>query len=166
MRPISPAAIPVGPSTASGVNGSRRLADLLQTVQVLGERPDVDQVLLEEHVGDRQQQQRVRAGADEVVLVGLLGGAGAARIDDHDLAPPLTDPAQPAAHVGRRHQAAVGGQRVGAEDDQVLGAVYVGDRDAEGAAEHVGAETCLGIWSTVVAVKMLRVPSALNSTRP
>ena len=27
-------------------------------------------------------------------------------------------------------------------------------------------ETCLGIWSTVVAVKMLRVPSALNRTRP
>ena len=25
---------------------------------------------------------------------------------------------------------------------------------------------CLGAWSTVLALKMLRVPSALNSTRP
>ena len=28
------------------------------------------------------------------------------------------------------------------------------------------ADTCLGIWSTVLAEKMLRVPSAFRKTRP
>ena len=37
--------------------------------------------------------------------------------------------AQPAAHVGRGHQAAVRRERVGAEHQQVVGAVDVGDRD-------------------------------------
>ena len=48
------------------------------------------------------------------MLVGVLGRARAARVDDDDLAAALADRAQPAADVGRRHQRAVGGQRVGA----------------------------------------------------
>ena len=35
-----------------------------------------------------------------------------------------------------------------------------------GAPNISPADTCLGIWSTVVAEKMLRVPSAFSSTRP
>ena len=106
--------------------------------------PGVDQALREEDVDHREQQQRVGAGADEVVLVGLLGGAGAPRVDHDDLAAALANRPQPPAHVGRRHQAAVGVQRVGAEDQQVLGAVDVGDGNAERGAEHVPGRDLLG----------------------
>ena len=55
----------------------------------------------------------------------------APRVDDDDPAAALADRAQPPAHVGRGHQAAVRDERVGAEDQQVVGAVDVGHRDAE-----------------------------------
>ena len=55
-------------------------------------------------------------------------GAAAARIDHDQLAAAGPERAQPAADVGRGHQAAVGGERVGAEHQQVVGPVYVGDR--------------------------------------
>ena len=136
MRRISSASIPQTGATASGVNGAARPATSLGAVGVLGEPARVGEALGEQHVGDREQQERVGARADEVVLGGLLRGAAAARVDDDDLAAALADRADPAAHVGRGQQRAVGDQRVGAEDQQVVGAVDVGDRDAEPAAEH------------------------------
>jgi hypothetical protein len=86
-----------------------------------------------------------RAGADEVVLVGLARGARAPRVDDDDLAAARANRAQAPAHVGRREQAAVGGERVGAEDEQVLGAVDVGHRDGGAAAEHERRGHLLGV---------------------
>jgi len=96
-------------------------------------------------VQQRVEQQRVGAGADEVVLVGLTRGARAARVDHHDLAAAGADRAQAPAHVGRREQAAVGGQRVGAEDQQVVGAVDVGHGDGGAAAEHQRRGHLLGV---------------------
>ena len=115
---------------------SRQRLDLVAAVGELGEPAGRRQVLGDQHVGDREQQMRVGAGADEVVLGGLLGRPAAARVDDHDLAVALADRADPPAHVRRGQQRAVRDQRVGAEDQQVVGAVDVGDRDAEPAAEH------------------------------
>ena len=85
------------------------------------------------------------------MLGGLLRRARHARIDDDDLAAALADPADAAARVGRRKQRAVGDEWVGAEDQEVIGPVEVGHRDAQRAAEHEAAETCFGIWSTVEA---------------
>ena len=134
---------------------------------MLGERARVDEALVEEHVDEREQQVRVGAGPDEVVLVGDLGRAAAARVDHDDAAAALPDRAQPAAHVGRGQQAAVGGERVRAEHQQVVGAVDVRDRDAEVSVPNISpAETCFGIWSTVLAEKMLRVPSAFSEHAP
>ena len=81
---------------------AHQLADLGEALAVLGERPRIHERLLHERAGDRGQQQRVAAGADEVVLVGLLGGAGAARVHDHDLPAALADAAQAPAHVRAR----------------------------------------------------------------
>ena len=111
---------------------------------MVGQAARVDQVLLDQRAGHRGQQQRVGAGADEVVLVGLLGGARAARVDDHDLAAALADAPQPAAHVGRGQQAAVRHERVGAEDQQVVGAVHVGHRHRQHRAEHQPGADLLG----------------------
>ena len=109
------------------------------------ERARIGELLVEERVGERDEQQRVGAGADEVVLVGLARRARAPRIDDDDLPAARADRAQPPAHVGGREQAAVGGQRVGAEDQQVVGAVEVGHRDGGPAAEHERRGHLLGV---------------------
>ena len=130
--------------------------------------PGVGEALGEQHVDDREQQQRVGPRADEVVLVGLARGARAPRVDDDDLAAARADGAQAAAHVGRGHQAAVGGQRVGAEDQQVVGAVEVGHRRPSAPLPNISAAAiCLGIWSTVLALsRCCACRSALSSTRP
>ena len=73
-------------------------------------------------------------------------------------------PPQAAAHVGRGQQAAVRGERVGAEDQQVVGAVEVGHRDAIRPARTSGRPR--PAWASgrrVLALKMLLVPSALSS---
>ena len=83
-------------------------------------------------------------GPDEEVLVGVLRGAAAARVDDDHLAAAVADAAQPTGHVGRRQQAAVRRERVGAQHQQVVGAVDVGHRHAEGRAEHQPGGHLLG----------------------
>jgi hypothetical protein len=80
-----------------------------------------------------------------VVLVGHPRGTRAPRIDDDDLAAAGADRAQAAAHVGRGEQAAVGGQRVGAEDQQVVGAVDVRHRDRRAVAEEQRRGHLLGV---------------------
>ena len=107
---------------------AHQLADLVEALAVLRQRPRVHQRLLDERAGHGGEQQRVAAGPDEVVLVGLVGGAGAARVHHHDLAAALADAAQPAAHVGRGEQAAVRHERVRAEHQQVVAAVQVRHR--------------------------------------
>ena len=60
--------------------------------------------------------------------------------------------AQPPAHVGRGQQAAVRDERVGAQDQQVVGAVDVRAPAPTAACPNISPElTCLGIWSTVEA---------------
>jgi hypothetical protein len=95
-------------------------------------------------VRQAEQQQRVGAGTDEVVLVGVLRGAAAARVDHDDLAAALADPPEPAAHVWRGHQAAVRRERVGPQHQQVVGAVHVRHRHREPGAEHQPRRDLLG----------------------
>jgi hypothetical protein len=79
-----------------------------------------------------------------VVLAGALGGLAAARVDGDDLAAAALDLLEPPLHVRRGHQAAVGDQRVAAQDEQVLRAIDVRDRDGQAAAEHEGGAHHLG----------------------
>jgi hypothetical protein len=95
--------------------------------QVLAEPPRPYQVLLEQHVDQRQQHQDIRAWTDKDVL-GDGGGLTAPRIDDHHAASPLAQRLEPPAHVRRRHQAAVGHQRVRADADEQAGAIDVRHR--------------------------------------
>ena len=61
----------------------------------------------------------VCAGPDEVVLVGLLGGARTARVDHDQLPAPRAQRTQAPAHVGSGHQTAVRDERVRAEHQEV-----------------------------------------------
>jgi len=119
-------------------------AHLVHPADVRREAAEVDQVLVEQRVRHGGEQEGVAAGTDEEMLVGVLGRLGAARVDDHHLAAPFADGAQPSRHVRRGHQRAVAGVGVGAEDDQVVGTVEVGHGQVRAGAEHQRAAHLLG----------------------
>ncbi len=85
----------------------------------------------------REQQVRVTAREDRHVLGGQPCGLGAAGVDHHDATAALADRRDPAARVGHRGDRAVGDRRVGAEHEQVVGAVDVGHRQQRVVAEHL-----------------------------
>ena len=87
----------------------------------------------------RVQPGRVGAGVDGQVLVGDGGGFGAAGVHHHQPAAAGLERLEAGAHIGHRHQAAVGGQRVGAQDQHETGAVDFGDGDGQ-----LVAIECLG----------------------
>ena len=62
--------------------------------------------------------------------LGAIGGAGAAGIDDDDLAAAPLDGVDLAHDVGAREQRALRRVRVRAHDDEQVGAPDVGDGDA------------------------------------
>ena len=64
------------------------------------EAAQADELLVEQGVRDRGEQQRVRPRSDEVVLVGLARRSRPHRVDDDHLAVARPDRAQPASHVG------------------------------------------------------------------
>ncbi len=83
--------------TASGVNGARAGGELLEAVEVGDELAGRCEILGQQYVHDPGEQERVASGADEVVLVGELGGAGcgAGRRPRCDLAAAILDRPQP-----------------------------------------------------------------------
>ena len=135
---IAAASMPVrGRRDSGGKSAPAARGSCVESRRVrLRARPGAAQALGEEHVQQREQQQRVRARADEVVSVGDLGRLGAARVDHHEPAAARAQRLEARADVGRRHQAAVRRDRVGAEEQQELRAVDVGDGQQELVAEH------------------------------
>ena len=89
-----------------------------------------------DHVQHRHQQCGVGAGPDEVMLGRNLGGLGAAWIDHYHFATARLDRFQSFRHIGHRHHAAVGSDRIATENQEVIGVVDIGDRDQELMAEH------------------------------
>ncbi len=51
---------------------------------MLGQPSEIDEVLVEQHVHDGEQQRRIGAGPRRDVAVGQFGGAGAGRVDDDE----------------------------------------------------------------------------------
>ena len=104
---------------------------------------EVDELLLEEHVDQGEQEEGVGAGTDRQVAIRHPRGLAPARVDHHEPPAPLPELAQASAHVGSGHEAAVALQRVGAEHQQVPGAVEVRDREGGHRAEHQAARDVL-----------------------
>ena len=103
----------------------------------LGQAARTGQTLAQYGLEQRQQQQHVAAGPDEMVGVGLGRGFGAARVDQNDLAATCADVSQSSGHAGCGHQAAVRGHRIRAQNEEEVGAVDVRNRQQEVVAEHV-----------------------------
>ena len=95
------------------------------------------ETLSEDHVDHRQQEQGVGTGPDEQVLVGHRRRFGAAWIDDHDAPAAGAQIVEPLAHVGRRHDAAVGDQRVGADAEKEIRPVEIRYGHHQAVTEHV-----------------------------
>ena len=129
-RRMVAASMPVAASTASAVNGANSGTHIVEAGEVRRHvRTRIGETFVEQRVGDRGQQQRVRAGTDRQPLVGLLGRAATPRIDDHEPAAPRLHRLDTTREVGGRAQASVRRVRVGAEHDEEVGAVEVGHRD-------------------------------------
>ena len=110
---------------------ARQPRDLVEPVDVPVGVAELHEPFGDERVHEPEQEVRVGARADEEVLVRLLRGLRAARVDDDEPAAARADRAQPSGDVGHRHEAAVRRERVRAEDQQVVGAVEVGDRNGQ-----------------------------------
>jgi hypothetical protein len=94
--------------------------------------------LLEEHVQDRREQQRIRARPDEQVLVGEPRGLGPARVHDRESSTAGAELPDPTGKAGRRHHRALRDGGVAAEDQDEAGAVEVGHRLQQLVAVHPG----------------------------
>ena len=143
-RRMSAAAMPQAPSTASGVNGAQASIDDVEPRHEVVGRAERHEALLDDHLHHRHEEVGVGPGAHRHPLGGRLGGAGPAGVDDDELPAPLDELLEPAGPVRRGGQAAVRRERVGAEHEQVVGPVDVGDRHVERAAEHQGGGDLLG----------------------
>ncbi|GAA3506479.1 hypothetical protein GCM10019016_135940 [Streptomyces prasinosporus] len=127
-----------------GGEAVQRRRECVEPLEVGRQVSRVDESLVEQDVRHRREQQGVGAGADGDVPVGEAGGAGAARVDDGEGAAAGLQRPEPAREVRGGAQAAVGLQGVGADQQQVVGAVQVGHRDRVRVAEEQSAGDVLG----------------------
>ena len=100
----------------------------VQAIGKIRQVPGVRQVLREQGIEDRQQEQGVAARGDVVMFTGQLGGLGEARVDHHQLAAPAGELLDPLAHIRHRPQTAVGGDGIGPQHQEIVGAVDIRDR--------------------------------------
>ena len=80
------------------------VAEPVDALDQIGDRSEIDQVVGEEHVHDREQERRVGAGRDGQPLARAVCCAGAARIDHDDLATARLYRVDLAHEIGARQQ--------------------------------------------------------------
>ena len=154
--PFSPVLVPTRPYTAArrvrarsrasdahgvGVDagarlggfGAERPGQLFQpdaAVGLAGQPGAVGEVLAEQHMQQRQQQVGVAVGNDAQPFE-LRGGLGLARIDDQHPAAAFDDVVHAVLDPRHGEHAAVGDDRVRADDDEQVGAQHVGHRQRQ-----------------------------------
>jgi hypothetical protein len=113
--------------------GAKRHGQLLEpdrTLGLAGQPGPVDQVLAEQHVQQGQQQEGVAVGNDTQPLE-LGGGLGLARIDHQHPAAALDDVVHAVLDSRHGEHAAVGHDRVRADDHEQVGAKHIGHRQRQ-----------------------------------
>ena len=106
-----------------------------------------------------------------MVAVGQRGGLGASRVHHHQPAAALPQLLEAPLEARRGHHAAVRDDRVGAEDQQVVGAIDVGHRQQQLVAEHQGRRNVVRQLidrgrRVAVAVRRLRIRAGPKSIEP
>ena len=145
--------------------GQHGAAQLLQTVDMLGQPPKADQPLVEQRMHQAQQQKDITAGLDRQMLIGLRCGLGAARIDDDDAAAALAHRTRFAAVIGHGPEAAVADQRIGAKHQEQIAALDVGHRNRQPMAEHQPGAELLGHLVECRGRKQIARSQSLGQTR-
>ncbi len=131
-------------STDSGVNAAHTSRTVSTPLHLLLERAERREPLGEEHVAHREEERGVGAGQDRHPLVGVVGGAGAPRVDDDDLATARADAVELTEDVGAREERTARRLGVAAHADEVVGALDVGRRDLPHVPVHQDARDVLG----------------------
>ena len=134
-------------------------------LDVVGERAGVGELLLDEDLGERGEQQGVGAGPDGGMPVGEPRGAGAARVDDGEGAAALARSALSLpGKSGAVHRLPLDSSGLAPIRSRWSVRSRSGTGMAWASPKSSPLETCLGIWSRVLAVKTLRVPSVDSSS--
>ena len=157
-RRIVAASMPVASAARSGVNAATSVAQPVDVVRVRRQELAVLEPFLEDRPHHREEQERVAAGADEVMLLRDLRGLGPPRIDHHDLAAALADRLQARLRVDQVHQRALGDERIRADDEQELRAIDVGHGLPEARAVEEARRQEVG--QVVLRAGTVRVPRA------
>ena len=129
------AGTPVYDATRSGVKPATAAVDQVDSVDYLRERARGGEPFARRGHGRCLRAERHRCRADRHVQVGVRGRSRSPRIDDDDAPTTPPDRLEPARPVGGRCEAAVRLERIGAEEQQQVRAVDVGDRDHERVTE-------------------------------
>ena len=103
--------------------------------------------LLKQRVQNRGQQKHVSSGANEMVFGCQLGRLRATGVDQDDFAASTSDRFQSVLYIGSRHQAAVGGRGIGAQNQHVFGVVDVRDWNQQSVSEHLAGRKMM--WKLV-----------------
>ena len=99
-------------------------------------QPTENESSLGKLVQDGEQEQSIGAGPDEEMLVGQGRRLGPSRVDHDQLATALSQLLVATFDPGSGHDAAIGRQRVGSDDDHELGALQIRDGKEQLVAEH------------------------------
>src|SRR5579883_979328 len=113
-----------------------QFAYLFKTGDMLRKVFGIDQSFREKRVYHCEEQMSIAAGTNKMVLVSFLGGPCTIWVDDHNFAATLMQTPQPPAHIRGGHQAAIRNERIRAEQQQVIGSIYIGNRNSQPGAKH------------------------------
>ena len=94
------------------------------------------QAFSEQGIEQPEQQRRIATRAHEQMLIGNRRRFAAARIDHHHFAAPGLNRLQAFFHIRHGHDAAVGGQRIAAQDQHEIGVIDVRNRQQQTVAVH------------------------------
>ncbi|MNP15877.1 hypothetical protein D3C76_1082490 [compost metagenome] len=106
-----------------GTETCHGFAYLIQTVH--RQMTVAGQAFGEQGIEQTEQKRRIATGTHEQMLVGDRRRFAATRVDHHHFAAPGLDRLQAFFHIRHGHDAAVGGQRVAAEDQHEVGVIDV-----------------------------------------
>jgi hypothetical protein len=134
----------VHPSRRSGGEVGHSRTHVVDVEDELLQSAEVDQVLIEQDVGHAGEQGGVAAHPWPQVLVGELGRTREDGVHHDELPAALLQGPQAPRPARSSGEAAVGLHRVGAQDDQEVGAVQVGYGQGVAVAVHEAAGQVLG----------------------
>ena len=83
-----------------------------------------------------EQKINIRRGLDEMMFGGDLGRFGSPRVDNNKFSAPIFNMFKALRNASRGHNAAITGERVCPQDNHMVRAVDIGDRNSKFMSKH------------------------------